>query len=125
MTFTGHVAKKVMTPKDLTTIDKLVKTRNRIAHGTQLEISEEEFEDFMGQLKSIANKFFKQFPDLHGEWEAKFAGYKHDDKDLPALMDRYEKWSASVIEVSSRGNSLFKLSFENMTGMKMIAIALF
>ena len=47
----GHVAKKAMRQKDLTTIDKLVKTRNKIAHGTQLEISEDEFEKLMAQLK--------------------------------------------------------------------------
>ena len=98
----GHVAKKVVDPKDLTTLDKLVKTRNKIAHGTRQEISEEAFDKEFQQLKDIAMKLFKSFADLVQAWEHKFEDYKSESQDLQNLEElagRYEKWRDEVLQV--------------------------
>ena len=96
------MAKKVVDPKDLTTLDKLVKTRNKIAHGTRQEISKETFDEEFQQLKDIAMKLFKSFADLAQAWEHKFAQYKSETQkmqDIQELADRYERWRDEVLQV--------------------------
>ena len=60
----------------------------------------QEFEKHFGEFKGIAKKFFQPFPELLQSWVAKFEGYKvYRKEDLPALAEKYQKWSESILKV--------------------------
>ena len=83
-----------------TNIANLKEFRNKTAHGVTLEISEQQFEKQMKSLQKIAVNLFHSFDDMIQAWEEKFANYRCiTDKDIPALMQRYEAWSKDVLEV--------------------------
>ena len=66
----------------------------------------------MQSLKKIALNLFHPFQDLIQAWEEKFANYRCiTDKDIPALLQKYEVWSRDVLEVMYLGDT-------NMTLLK-------
>ena len=96
--FPVHIAKSMADKRQKSYIAQLRKLRDEMAHGTRLEISEEEFDQQLMRLKNIARNMFQPFEDLIRSWEEKIVHYRCYG-DVPSLMQRYESWSQSVLEV--------------------------